>query len=231
MDKNNHKTTFVVLFVCCYITAMAFFFFVRLFGVLWFCAELPNTDLPLILKYIIISSLWIFETFLVLKILTILSNKKSFIITLILCALTYIAFIFPNIIYIIDITIIFIIPLISNKDKESSIGYSFFYIIVILIYSLLMMIGRGYPILSKFSAEIQLFSIIDYKLFILGIYLLKREVLKLNMQKSTTDPVKVPGCLLIFGKEKLANAAKTIGSIPLYPIKKIMKAFNKSEEN
>ena len=96
----------------------------------------------------------------------------------------------------------------------------------ISVYSLIMSLGRGYPLLAKYSPSWQILLTIDYRLFIFGIYMMKGAVSEMkNANKaaqSTSGPFR-PGCLLWFGR--FERATKAIGRIFWWPINSVINAF------
>jgi hypothetical protein len=116
--------------------------------------------------------------------------------------------------FFLELSFLLIFPTIINKDKDISLGISIFYVIGLIGYQLLMMFGRGYPAIAKFSPTWQLLSIIDYYMFIYGILIIKGAVIM--------DWGRMPGgCWLFFGW--FTDKAQSIGRFILSPITHFLK--------
>lgn|GEM_PF-6514475 len=198
----THKETAAILFFSAYIVAMAFFAVIRAFGLLWFRVEYVPMELPEWAGAVILLIFLYAEFCIVLRILT--SVKWGWIACMAL-AVTAVDFVCSEgwQFWLLDLAICLVIPLIFNKDKRMSIGYSLMYIAGINLYQGLMMLGRGYPMLAKFDVVWQTLGTIDYRFFLLSILALKGVV---KMQR---------GCMFFFGK--FDRFAAKIGGFILRP--------------
>lgn len=208
--RRSHYETTAFLLVFCYMGAMLFFALVRAFGLLWFQAEYLETVMPEWLQFVVLCLLLSFDCFIKLKTLTLLKWRKIVVIVAVICAFNLSLSILPISIYLLflmgmvtDVLLLVIVPLVSNRDKERSIGYSLLYILVISLYQGVMSFGRGYPMLAMFSPSWQIVSTIDYRMFLIGILVVKGVVYMWIFE----NPPR--GCMLFFGK--FDNIAKRIG--------------------
>ena len=203
-----HRQTFLILFVCMYVVAMAFFAVVRAFGLLWFMQEPPAGIGNPWVDFFVKMGLWVLDGVIFTKTLTLLTTNKSILIVTMHTILAYAAlFVGVDLFIVFEVSLFLFVPLVVNKDKEKSLGYSLLYGGLIMAYTMLMMWGRGYPMIARYSAPWQLLAMIDYKMLIVGILFLK-EVLRM--------PPNNPGCFFFFGKfDKLA---RKIGHFLLHPV-------------
>ena len=202
--QRTHKQTLIILLFCAYAIAMAFFAIVRGFGLLYFQAENLIEPFPQWLELCITTGLWMFTFTMALKTLTdqrwhvcliISIAVKTFILLTYTYLLTHIA-----VFIAIDILMLILIPYIFNDDKEMSLGYSILYIVMLNIYSIGIVFGRGYPMISEMTAGWALIAILDYYLFIYILYILKG-VLRMGRP-----------CIMIWSKSD--RWASAIGSAP-----------------
>ena len=202
-SKLPNKYMAAILACCCYIVAMAFFAIVRVFGLLWFQQEYVQDTLPLWVEGIVMCSFLVFEAAVILRILTPIRWRTAILIGTVYKALCFL-FTASWLFFLADILFTVCIPLIFNKDKERSIGYSLLFFVCIFVYQCLMTFGRGYPALSKFNPIWQLLGTIDYKLFLLLILYVKGVATMFGA-----------GCFFLFGK--FDQLAQRIGHAVLYP--------------
>lgn len=191
---------------------MIFFCLVRIFGLFYFRTEYVFYEFNFIIERIILTVSYMFEASLILKILTDVSLKKVLLISLIYNIVSLFFMENQTIFFITDLLYIIAIPFYFNKNKRISLGYSLLYIIGTSLYSITMMFGRSYPLLSAFSATWQIIAIIDYKIFILLIFIMK-EVFKVGGK----------GCFLFFDKGKIDKIAQKIGGFILRPFSRFLK--------
>ena len=216
-----HKQTAAILLFFSFIAAMLFFAVVRIFGGLWFKAEFVWHDMPQWLSFLILNFLFIFDITFLLKILTNNSWVKSFIVAFLYnIVINFISSL--SIHFITDIVFCLFVPLFFNKNKAKSFGYNLCYFLGIFGYQAIMMYGRGYPMIGSFNAIWQLISTIDYRFFILSIFLLKGVVKNMRTNNSNNDGKK--GCFLLWGfMDKLTG---NIGRITLMPVTFIIEKIN-----
>ena len=202
-ENRPHRQTAALLAFGAYIAAMVFFALVRACGMLWFQQEYVHAEIPVWAGNIILSALWVFEICLILKILTPISWKWALLIAEPLAALDYL-FAYGWQYILVDGIVFLFLPLLINKDRERSAGYSILFIAGINLYQLLMMFGRGYPMMAKFDPVWQMLGTIDYKFFLLSVFAVKG-VVKMGPR----------GCAFFFGK--FDDFARKIGSVVLWP--------------
>jgi len=190
---------------------MFFFAFIRAFGLLWFLQEYVESDLPGWAEHFLMSGFWMFDGLIMLKTLSSVSWKRAVLLMVPLRLVSYITLSLASVYIIIsEAFLIVILPLFLNKDKERSAGYSVLYIAALMMYQGLMVLGRGYPLLSKFSPSWQILLTVDYRLFLLGLFLLKGVVV--NMP---------PGCWLLIGP--FDELAAKIGKTVLKPFSQLLR--------
>lgn len=209
----QHRHTFIVLLVAVYIAVMLFFVIIRMFGLMWYTQEYIPTSFNPIISHILLYLFWLFDGVVIMKTLTEKPLKIIIPIVIFLRIPLYIAFICSCYIdFAIELLYVLGFPLIFNKDKERTVGYSILYMAITWFYQLLMVIGRGYPMIAKYSTSWQIILTIDWRLFIYGLLLLKG-VVKMDGPS---------GCWFFIGK--FDNIAKAIGNLILHPIKAIKNA-------
>jgi hypothetical protein len=199
--------------VAVYIAAMLFFAIVRVFGALWFRQVYVEAGLTPWAESLLMLFFWASEYTLILKTLSPLRWRTAVALSLLVRLTTM----FYNPLWFcfaVDSLGAIIIPFAANKDKERSVGHSLAYIIAISLYTLVMMFGRGYPLLSRFSVSWQILGTLDYKLFILGIYLAKEAT---KMFDWLWNALKGGGgCAFLFGK--FDRACQKVGHVILHPV-------------
>lgn len=192
------------------IILMAFFAVCRLCGWGYFANNYTEHEYNYFWSEFILFILKAFEAVIILLTLT---KCKWWI-----CAIIGIAYasilipnIFANYVFWIDCAYILVIPCILNKRKQESFGYNILFLIFILLYQLLMMYSRYSINLSeKFNYLAQVASIIDYKIFLVVLFLfikLKRS----NMDKAKEFPnidkkeYGGGGCFLFWGERSIGQ--------------------------
>lgn len=181
MENNRIKSYFkkltpeqvfsLCLFVGCFII-MLFCAIVRLCGGLWFSADLSIIKLPSKLwQDIIMALLLIFELSFVYKILC---RSNWFVCIFIIIIQATIGYFIPNLLWtnLFHLFCYMIIPIFFVRNWFSLIDSIFLYLLT-LLYSLLFLVGRiGNLNLDSASNFIyNVLGCIDYKLFIVSIYL------------------------------------------------------------
>jgi hypothetical protein len=211
----THRQTAAVLFVSAYIAAMAFFAIVRAFGLLWFQQEYIETSIPYWAGFVLMYLFWTFDGVILLKTLTPISWWKS---AAIIGAVRVIVFFTAagNVSFLFEFTILMVIPFIENgkgiENKRRSIGNSALYFAGITAYQLMMIFGRGYPMLGKYCHSWQILLTIDYRLFLFGLFLMKGAV-------GMFSPG--PGCWFFIGK--FDDLARKIGDVILKPFERFLR--------
>jgi len=202
----THRETAILLMVACYIGAMMFFAITRTFGLLWFSVEYIETGFSRHAGYALLIIFWIIDGVVKIKTLTSLSWGWVVFSVLVFRLLTLIPAVFGWGIWvdIVATTIILIaFPLLVNKDKARSVVYATLYVVAISAYQGLIMLGRGYPVLTHFYPSWQIILTLDYRLFLVIIFIAKG-VIQLNIFQRPPA-----GCWLFMGK--FDDAAKRIG--------------------
>ena len=174
--KRPHHHTAVILLVCIYVGAMLFFAIIRAFGLLWFQAEYQYTSLSPILGAILLFAFYWFDWTVKLK--TVSSFRWGIVIlsAFLISAVVEAIFVFFDsfqFMFPIELALLFGIPLIASKNKKHTILATASYFFIISAYQLMMIFGRGYPFIAKYSPSWQILVTIDYRMFLIGLLLLK----------------------------------------------------------
>lgn len=210
MRARTHRETAAILLVICYVSAIVFFAFVRMLGLIWFKQEYVETSMPLWAGHVLMSAFWMFDGVIKIKTLSRATWKSAIFIIVPLRIVPYLVLpLAPIVIMSIEFFILIGVPFILNKDKERSIGYSVLYVVAISIYQGLMMLGRGYPMLAKFSPSWQILLTIDYRLFLFGLFLMKGVI------------IMPSGCWLFIGP--FDSLAQKIGKAALRPFSRLLR--------
>jgi len=178
---------------------MSFFFFVRLFGGLWFQAEFVYTELPWVVGFLVNAFFWGFGCFVKLRVLTKLSNFKVLVLAFIFTTITRLFILWDAPFWqynILETVIVFAVPLIALKDRLGvsqmfkkaklpkwlqwlrrnwfqQVLLSLALMAGIIAYQWLVIIGRGYPLMARMCPIWMTIGGLDYHLFLLGLMLLK----------------------------------------------------------
>lgn len=158
-------------------------------------------------------TLFILKAFEAVLILLILTKSKWWICVIIsfLYASIFIINIPENYVFILDIIFTVSIPLILNKRKQESFGYSILLIIFMSIYQIIMMLGRyTINLQEKFNYTAQIASIIDYKIFLIVLCLfikLKRRIMDRINEMPDVDTKKYSGggCFFFWGDRTIGQ--------------------------
>lgn len=159
------------LFIGCF-ALMLFCAIVRLCGGLWFSADLSQIEEPsAVWQEVIMALLLSFELTIVYKILCRTKWFYCILISLGQIGLLYISnsLLFDN---IINLILYFAIPFAFNRKWVSLLESAFMYILC-MVYASLFLLGRigNVGINYQFNFVYNVLGSIDYKLFILSIYL------------------------------------------------------------
>lgn len=162
------------LFACCFIL-MTFFAIVRFFGLLWFQSDLSNIEIPSIVwQNVINNALLCFELIFVYK--TLINKSKwhwGILISVLECIIGH--FIPMEIaVNIFHMVCMFVIPFAFNKTWKSLINTTILYAIE-LLYACIFLLARTGGVNSDASRDFYtgILTVIDFKLLIVSIYLLK----------------------------------------------------------
>lgn len=162
----------------------------------------------------------------VILVISILANRKWYVNVLIGSAWTCVYWIpmTDALIFVCDCVAIFVIPFILNKGRAETITYSLVLCVLLLVYQFIVLQARyTIDLDNKFNYAAGIASVLDYKLFILNLYFIRR------IFTMSEDKTKLPEaepkidfggghCLLFFGPEKLKNKAAIVGHIIGFPI-------------
>lgn len=170
-QKTPEQVFSFCLFVCCFVL-MLFCAIVRLCGGLWFTADTSQIEEPSkLLQDIIMGALMVFEATFVYKILCRTNWIWCILIAIGQLLLVYFA---PNklVASIENLLLYFIVPFLF-KPKWLTILESAILYTLCLVYSLLFLVGRiGFVNGTQaFDFVTNVLTTIDYKLFIVSIYL------------------------------------------------------------
>lgn len=181
----------------------------RLFGINWATVTYVDVYIPTYIEFIILCGYYVLESIFILKIITSIKWKFALIIS-ICCKIVQIPL--PNdfLTVIVDFAVVFVIPLFINKNKRHSIAKSIMTFLGISGYQLLMRYARYCDATDgKYNVIWQILSTIDYKLFIVSIYLFKEVIVMKNKRELN------PGCFFFWGK--FDDLCRKIGNIFVKP--------------
>ena len=215
---------------------MAFFSFVRIFGVLWYLADYPGITLLPQVEVIALMALWYLDCWVKVETLTPYKLKRSLLLTLgvmifsLIAVSTLPAFEIFVFMVLFDTALQITIGVWSNRksrDIDVVVGRVILYIFLINIYTLFMMLGRGYPVTARMDALWQIVAIFDYRAFLILIlclkvvYLMQNTQKKLETDKQQTARWPLGGCWGWFDKE--VKLSRRIGRFIMAPIRKLTK--------
>ena len=216
----THKQTAALLTATAFVVSMAFFAVVRAFGLLWFSHD-PPVMLPEWIEPPLIVLFFLFDHIVILKILTDAPWKQAAVVSVLWKLLDVAIYQFTEntwVYFALCALFTILIPLALNREKDKSLGYSILFFVVINVYQLLMMFGRGYPAESNISAVWQVIGLIDYRFFLLSL-LSMRGVVEMGHS-----------CFLWFGKGKISAVAETIGHAALSPFRAAARMLKRNHD-
>jgi hypothetical protein len=170
-NKNPNQIFSLCLFVTC-IIVMVICVIARLFGILWFNADVSSIKIPSIFwQNRIMNLLFIIELVFVYKILCRIKWLYCLIISIVQTIIIH----FINsetIANILNIIFIVIIPVVTTKSLFTIFDSICLYILMFL-YSIIFLYGRigSIELNSSYNFIYSIIGSIDYKLFIISIYL------------------------------------------------------------
>lgn len=221
MKQVNPKYRPTILFFISTLTLMLFCLVCRFCGISYFANNYVEHSLNPILQDFINFALKSIE---IITIISILSVRKWYVNVLIGFTFSCIYWIPMNssTVFILDLAVTFLIPFILNKFNPETITYSIILFIFIILYQFLVMQARyTIDLESKFNYIAGIVSVLDYKLFIINLYFIRRFLtMKMNEELPKADEENFDGghCLFFFGPEKLKSKAAIIGHIIGFPI-------------
>lgn len=168
---------------------------------------------------------YLLKTIELILVLLILTKRKWYICVLIGSMWSCIYFIPLNtqVVFLLDLVYMLLMPLIVSKFKPEVLTYSIVYTLLIIGYQFLIMQSRYTINLDlKFNCFAGIASILDYKLFIINLYFIRR-LITMEVEEKQIPAAEEPNyngghCLLFFGPEKLKNKAAIVGHIVGFPI-------------
>lgn len=169
LKSNEEKALLMLLLSTVFL--MLFFMICRFCGVLYFKNEYPSHNFSPILQQIILIVLSVLEYWLVTMIL---SPAKWWICLLTAVGYNCLFFIpMPAIcVTILSYVYMIFVGFFLTKFDYKRITYGIILAIAVTLYQLIMMVGRyTIDLNAKFNYLAMIASVIDYKLFILNIYL------------------------------------------------------------
>lgn len=174
-DKTAEQIFSLCLLVSC-VFIMLFCAIVRLCGGLWFSADLDGIPIPSeFWQRFIKGCLLLFELTFVYKILCRTKWTICIAIGIIqIIAITYIPNLSNTAINVINLVIMFIIPLCFTRQWQTLIDSTILYLLTTL-YGLTFLIGRIGEVsqTSGYDFVYNILGSIDYKIFIINIYLIQ----------------------------------------------------------
>lgn len=228
MNRLKDKTKSEIALTLCLtsmIALMIFFALCRLCGWGYFANNYIEHEFSLFWSEFILFILKAFEAIIILLTLT---KCKWWICGIIGIVWTFI-YLLPIPTWsntIIDIVYIVCMPLFFNKKKQESIGNSILFVAFLSIYQILLMIGRySIDINAKFNYLAGIANIIDYKLFILVLYLFvnqkRRTMSKIKELPDIEKSDKLDWCFLFWGHrtigQKTFDIFASIITFGIYP--------------
>lgn len=168
--KAHRKSAAKLLFIC-YLTAAVALAIPRVFGILYFQAEVPLVEFPVWLGHVVTSVAWAFSFIIAVKTLTDLSLRVSVALTLPTWGILFFAIDTYSPLQIIGIiSAVFLIPLVVNKKRWMALAVGAGYTVLIYGYEVLFIIfARGYPVIVS-CPVVATVQVIDYYLFLALIY-------------------------------------------------------------
>lgn len=243
MRRLKNKTKSEIALTLCLasmIALMVFFALCRLCGWGYFANNYPEHEFSLFWSEVILFILKAFEAIIILLTLT---KCKWWICTIIGIAYASILIpdIFINYVFWIDIAYILIVPCLLSKKKQESFGYNILFLIFLILYQLLMMYSRyTVNLQEKFNYIAQIASVIDYKIFLVVLYLyvkLKRSIMDKTKELPDIDKKEYGGggCFLFWGDrtigQKTFDILIGILTLGIYPNIQYWKLCKKADES
>lgn len=181
LKSNEEKALWMLLTATAFL--MLFFMICRLCGLLYFTNNYPEHDCSLILQQLILFILSFIEYWLFAMIL---STAKWWICLIVALGYNCLFFIpMPSIMPIIlDYVYAMFVGFFLNKFDYKRITYGILFSIAITAYQFIMILGRYTIDLNlRFNYVAMIFSVLDYKLFIVNIYLIIKIRRKQNYER------------------------------------------------
>lgn len=169
-DDQKSKQIFIagLFYVCLLMTVGAAL--LRIFGLHWFDSTVKIQDPPLTIQKIIKALLFLFEDLFVYKILT----KHNWVLCFILsCGHLFISgFLNSGLSWLLDAAIMLIVALIFQRRWKAVFDFLFLYLLMTLYGAFVLFVKIGAVSVSdRLSFYSNVVTMIDYKLFIVTLYL------------------------------------------------------------
>lgn len=205
IDNTSEKEKFSILFFFTIVALMVVFAIFRFCGIGYFANDYPEHELNFVAQEIIMFALKWFELFFVIMCLAKIKWWKLLILSFIWANVYW--FVSNQITtFILDIIYAVFIPFVLNKFQAKYITYGILLTILICAYQFLMLFARYTIDLSaKFNYVALIASVLDYKLFIVALYIfIYYRRVSMERKINTPNPEEKNygggGCLFFFGK-------------------------------
>ena len=218
IDNASEKEKFSILFFFTIVALMVVFAIFRFCGIGYFANDYPEHELNKTAQNLIMLALKWFELFFIIMCLSKAKWWKLLILSFVWANIYW--FISNSIVtFIVDVIYYTVVPFVLNKFSPKYITYGILLMLVVFAYQLLMMIGRYSINLSeKFNYIAMMASVIDYKLFIVALYIfIYYRRVAMEKKINTPNPEERGwdygggGCTLIWGK--FEKVCEIIGKI------------------